>query len=109
MRSEAEGATAARGRWELPFWHFLLERSSKLHPLLKSTTLPLPFHPAPGALVQHRYFLDIFPLANREIPIPFICSFIHQTLGEHLLCTYLGIVTSLLTWVTLRKRLLLSM
>lgn len=64
----------------------------------------LPLLPSPAALGKHRHFLDIFPPANKEPLSSFICSFllsfvrsfIHSTLSEH---------TSLLTWVTLRKRL----
>lgn len=82
MQDKVKGAAAACGRWKLVCWHFLSETSSKLCPLLEATTLPLPFLPAPADLVQHRHFLDILPLANREPLIPFLCSFIHSFIKQ---------------------------
>lgn len=82
MQSESRGTVAAYGPWRLASWHFLLGKVFKALPVSISSFLP-----SPAALVQHRHFLIFSPSPWRTLHFvhSFAHSFIHETLGKHLL------------------------
>lgn len=115
------------GNHTLHFWEWMGKAGQSKGSLwlLEAAILTLPFR---KGLQSSAYFCKPLPtLPLLPFPLPwqstgtflmfsplpwkashFTCLLDHQTLGKRLLCTHPAGVTSLLTWVTLRKRLLLS-